>query len=54
MYNKSALDFNKFAKFVEELFGNRFKRIDIKNIWKNIAAGNSKITLSEFRNNFGN
>ena len=52
-YNKSALDVNRFVKFVEELFGSRFKRSDAKNIWKNIAVGANQLTLAQFRDNFG-
>ena len=43
-YAKNKLDFNRFLKFTEELFGNRFKKIDVKNIWRNLAG--SAATLS--------
>lgn len=52
-YNKSSLDFGRFSKFVEELFGNRFKKVDAKNIWRNLAAGKNQLSLVTFRENFG-
>ena len=52
-YNKNPLDFARFYKFVEELFGNRFKKSDAKNIWQNIAVGENTLSLSSFRERVG-
>lgn len=38
---------------MQELFGNRFKHVDIKNIWKNIAAGANQLSLAQFRERMG-
>lgn len=40
-------------KFVEELFGSRFKKSDIANIWKNLSAGKGTISLAEFQERIG-
>ena len=48
-YAKNKLDFNRFCKFAEETFGQRFKKIDLKNIWRNIAGNSSTISHEEFK-----
>ena len=47
-YAKNRLDFNRFFKFTEEAFGNRFKKVDVKNIWRNIAGSASSLSMQEF------
>lgn len=47
-YAKNKLDFNRFLKFTEEVFGTRFKKLDVKNIWRNIAGSASTLSLQEF------
>ena len=52
-YAKNKLDFNRFLKFTEELFGNRFKKVDVKNIWRNLAGSAATLSLQEFEERLG-
>lgn len=52
-YIKERLRLDRFFKFIEELFGDRFKKIDAKNIWNNLFGDVNQISGEEFTKKYG-
>lgn len=52
-YKKGKLSMDRFIKFIEELFGDRFKKIDAKNIWSNFFGDSQEISGEEFSKKYG-
>jgi hypothetical protein len=52
-YKKGRLRLDRFFKFIEELFGDRFKKIDAKNIWNNLFGDVNQISGEEFTKKYG-